>query len=693
MKGRAGAGWVVVLAGLLAAAGGAAVRATARAPLPDLAGAAAAARRHIEQALAAQARALEPTAVAAGRIRELEAALDMNVDRATCQDLLENEEWWSSFRSTFPMTAVIVDGPLGVVGPAVAGLADSEIVRRARQTGVASGVLPGKERAFLAAAATVATARRLEKKPVVMMAAPLDGAVFKSISESTGDVVGLADGATLLQVAGPLGVAAPAGAAAPGGATGGPAALGRNLRPLLDSASTEPRFLEDGWVGVAWPIGGGLSLLAAFAPPPTPVAPMNRGLPMLVGGGLLVVAGAALVMRARATRARTQASPKASPQAPEAEGESGVRGTANAARTVGGAPAVGRGDQSATGPGSAPGSRAANPAARGISGDRGSIAYATKPNPLAAPPETLGRYELIERIGEGGMAEIFFAAARGAENFVRYFVVKRMHPQLARNKEAVNQFIDEGRLQAGLVHSNIVPVFDFGKAEGEYFLALEYIHGKDVSQIVQRHVEHFGRPLDAPIAMFIVSEVLEALAFAHSQIAQDGTPMDIVHRDVSPGNVLVSYRGEVKLTDFGIAKSDRRVSHTEVGMVKGNASFMSPEQARGEAVDIRSDLFSAGLVLFYCMTSQYLYRGETTLNRLLRAAVGPATSQFDQIDQLPIEAAKVLRRALALDPGKRYASAAEFAQEVSATMAGRNELTRVMDVLFPTSQRRDLRGV
>ena len=305
----------------------------------------------------------------------------------------------------------------------------------------------------------------------------------------------------------------------------------------------------------------------------------------------------------------------------------------------------------------------------------------------------MGRYELIERIGEGGMAEIFFAAARGAENFVRYFVVKRMHPQLARNQEAVNQFIDEGRLQAGLVHSNIVPVFDFGKAEGEYFLALEYIHGKDVGQIVQRHVEHFGRPLDPALAFYIVHDVLEALSYAHSQTAKDGTPMAIVHRDVSPGNVLVSYRGEVKLTDFGIAKADRRVSHTEVGMVKGNASFMSPEQARGEVVDVRSDVFSAGLVLFYCMTSQYLYRGETTLNRLLRAAVGPATSQFDQIDQLPLEAARVLRRALALDPEKRYSSAVEFGRDLTSIMAGRTELTRVMDALFPASLRRDLRGV
>jgi serine/threonine-protein kinase len=303
----------------------------------------------------------------------------------------------------------------------------------------------------------------------------------------------------------------------------------------------------------------------------------------------------------------------------------------------------------------------------------------------------LGRYRLIERIGEGGMAEIFFAAAYGAEDFVRHFVVKRMHPHLARSREVVNQFIDEARLQAGLVHSNIVPVFDFGKADEEYFLALEYIHGRDVGQLVQRHIELRGRPLDLPVAFYIAHEVLEALAFAHSQLSKEGAPLDIVHRDVAPGNVLVSYRGEVKLTDFGIAKAERRISRTEVGMVKGNAGFMSPEQARGESVDKRSDVFSAGVVLFYCLTGQLLYRGETTMNRLLRAAVGPATSQFSQIEKLPLPAAQVLRRALALDPDKRYPNATEFQRGVKPNAASRPELAELMDSLFPVAERRDMR--
>ena len=166
--------------------------------------------------------------------------------------------------------------------------------------------------------------------------------------------------------------------------------------------------------------------------------------------------------------------------------------------------------------------------------------------PPAGQGVTLGRYRLLERIGEGGMAEIFIAAAHGAEGFVRNFVVKRMHPHLARSRDAVNQFIDEGRLQSALVHSNIVPVFDFGRAGEEYFLALEYIHGRDLERLVRRHVEKFGRSLPVQVAFYILHEVLDALGYAHARTDQAGKSLGIVHRDVSPGNILVSVsrRGE-----------------------------------------------------------------------------------------------------------------------------------------------------
>jgi len=431
-------------------------------------------------------------------------------------------------------------------------------------------------------------------------------------------------------------------------------------------------------------------LLAAFTAPAPPPPPIHPGGAVAGLGGLIAFGG----MIAAVTRRRRPASSGPGTSAGKA-GDGGDEGDGapadQPARRVGSQetnPARGR----------APAPSPPRQVARTVNFPGASEAHAGTV-PLAAVSASargssgthMGRYELIERIGEGGMAEIFFAAARGEKNFVRYFVVKRMHPHLARHREAVDQFTDEARLQATLVHSNIVPVFDFGMEQGEYFLALEYIHGRDVGQVLDRHLERFGGPLEMGAAFYVMHDVLEALAFAHSQTEKDGTPLEIIHRDVSPGNVLVSYRGEVKLTDFGIAKADRRISRTEAGTVKGNASFMSPEQARGETVDQRSDIFSAGMVLYYCLTAQLLYRGETTVNRLLRAAVGPATSQFSLIEQLPLPAAKALHRALALDPNDRYQNAAEFARDLAPHMVGRPEMMALMDALFPASLRRDLR--
>ena len=649
----------LVGAGMLLGAGGLALRSVARVPISDLGPPTEEARARIDQALAAEARALEPAAVEAAHVPELTAALDMGADRTTYQDLLDNEDWWARTRSRFPLSALIGDGPLAIVGPGTADLAKSAVVRAAREHGVASGILPGIGRGFAAAAAAVPQAKRRGGPAVVLVGVLVDGAALKRVSDLTGDAVGLSDGKKLIEA-------------------GGPGEPGRAFAALVGYEDSGPRPLGDGRVGAAWPIGGGLWLLGAFRSPPPPKRPVNLGLLLTVAGVVM----AALGMIVAVSR-RTKGTP----------GWSG-----NRPREFGPPPAPDRHLPKAT-PDFGARPRGPVPLPPSVSDfpevppahPQGNLSVASMPLAVPDVPTRLGRYELIERIGEGGMAEIFFAAARGAEDFVRHFVVKRMHPHLARRREAVNQFIDEARLQAALVHSNIVPVFDFGKAEGEYFLALEYIHGKDVGQVVQRHVEQFGGPLDLELAFYIVHDVLDALSYAHCQTAKDGTPLDIVHRDVAPGNVLVSYRGEVKLTDFGIAKADKRVSRTEVGMVKGNASFMSPEQARGEVVDQRSDIFSAGLVLFYCLTGDLIYRGETTLNRLLRAAVGPATSQFGHIDQLPLPAAKVLRRALAIDPTKRYANAVEFARDLVANMGDRSKLAQMMDVLFPTTLRRDLR--
>jgi len=650
-------GWVAAVLGVGLLGTGFFLRSSMRAPPVDLTQPARQAHERIERTFASQARELEPKVVEAARVPELVAALNMGADRTTFQDLLETEDWWGPYRKHFPLSGVVTaGGPLGLLSPGPADIEFRSWLRSMGGRALYSALLPGRGRAFLVAMARVTIAKPDGDGPVAILGTLLDHAALARVFESTGDCVGLADESKLLESAG----------------SGEP---GRILTALAGRKDESPLVLEDGRVGMAWTVGAGLSILAAFRPPPTLVPTPSYGpIGLIVAGTVVMLVGFGLGL---SPRKRRQERPSRRRENSEdvGAGEAGAASTAGGAKTVYG--------------------RQARTAAALALKPAETDSEDPPPSDSASEPQVsfhqMGRYRLIERIGEGGMAEIFFAVAHGAEGFVRHFVVKRMHHEIAQNRTAVNQFIDEAKVQARLVHSNIVPVFDFGKVGDEYFLALEYIHGRDLHQVVHKHVEHFGRPLDISTAFYILHEVMVALAFAHAQTEKDGTPMDVVHRDVAPGNVLVSYQGEVKLTDFGIAKAERRVSRTEVGMIKGNASFMSPEQARGGVVDQRSDIFSAGLVLYHCLTGQPLYRGETPMSNLLGASLGPGTTQFGLIDQLQLPAAQILRQALAVDPDKRYPSATAFGLDLAPHMGTRAETGRLMDILFPAEQRRDLR--
>jgi len=316
--------------------------------------------------------------------------------------------------------------------------------------------------------------------------------------------------------------------------------------------------------------------------------------------------------------------------------------------------------------------------------DRPTSHSATAIAPRTSPGElTFGRYTLLDRLGEGGMAEVYTAVTFGAEGFRRKFVVKRLRPEFSREQNMVDQFIDEANLASSMVHSNIVPVFDFGKVGDEYFIAQEYILGRDLARFTRQSMEKDGRPPPLAAVLYIASETLKALEYAHAKTSETGTPLGIVHRDVSPSNVLVSARGEVKLFDFGIVKAEGRVTQTQSGVVKGNVTFMSPEQARGSQVDARADLFSLGLVVFYMLNGHVLYAGNTTYELLVRAATGPGSNELAQLDALPGAAAAILRRALEVRPEDRFQSAREFRDAISPHLGtGGSELASLIQHLF-----------
>jgi tRNA A-37 threonylcarbamoyl transferase component Bud32 len=294
------------------------------------------------------------------------------------------------------------------------------------------------------------------------------------------------------------------------------------------------------------------------------------------------------------------------------------------------------------------------------------------------------RYEVVAPLGEGGMARVSVVQVRGAEGFKRQFVLKRLRPELVSNQEIVAQFVDEARLGASLVHSNIVPVFDFGRDEEGYFIAQEYILGRDLDALIQASKTRRGRALEPAVVMMVAGEALKALSYAHTRNDDQGRPLGLVHRDVSPNNLMVSARGEVKLLDFGIVKSEQRLTKTQTGVVKGNLFFMSPEQARAGQVDRRSDLFSLGMTLYTALTGETLYEGSSSFELLTRAGNGLTQADFDEVADLPQGLGAVLTRALQMDPAARYADAEEFARAIAAcgTPATSNEVQALIDSLL-----------
>jgi eukaryotic-like serine/threonine-protein kinase len=272
----------------------------------------------------------------------------------------------------------------------------------------------------------------------------------------------------------------------------------------------------------------------------------------------------------------------------------------------------------------------------------------------------LGPYELGERLGTGGMAEVYVARRAGPHGFAKRFAVKRILPQLARDPRFCAMFCDEARICAALSHPNIVQVVDFGEHDGELFMAMEYVDGISGAKLL-RTVASRGERFPFGAALFIAHEVLRALSFAHEACDERGRPLGIVHRDVSPGNVLIGRAGEVKLTDFGIVRSafvDRR---TYPGELKGKLGYMSPEQVIGAEVDPRSDLFTVGIVLAEMLLARPLFPGRNELDILTRIHEADLRVLERYGADLPAEIVAVLKKALSRDRQARFQSARDFA--------------------------------
>jgi len=278
-------------------------------------------------------------------------------------------------------------------------------------------------------------------------------------------------------------------------------------------------------------------------------------------------------------------------------------------------------------------------------------------------PSQLGPYTLVERVAAGGMAEVYVARRRGPHGFEKTVAVKRILPELAQDHDFVSMFVDEARVSARLCHPNVVQVFDFGEESGELYMAMEYVEGTTVAKLVRAAASQ-DVPLPLEVVLHVVLSVLRALEHAHGMRGEQGRPLGLVHRDVSPGNMLVSRGGEVKLTDFGIVRAAELERRTNVGQVKGKLGYMSPEQVLGKDLDPRSDLFTVGIVLAELLTRTPLFGSGNEIAVLERIRDGDVSSFERTAEDVPDDVKRLVYRALAPTPQDRFASASVFAEAV-----------------------------
>src|SRR3954470_483138 len=276
------------------------------------------------------------------------------------------------------------------------------------------------------------------------------------------------------------------------------------------------------------------------------------------------------------------------------------------------------------------------------------------------------RYHVVSKIAHGGMAEIFLALQKGEQGFQKPVVLKRILPSLAEDPKFVRMFVDEAHIAATLNHSNLVQVLDLGKSGDQYFLVLEFVDGWSLEQ-VRRRAQQAKLKLPMPLALTVVGALCRGLAYVHTR-ERNGKPLGIVHRDVTPQNVLISQEGEVKLADFGIAKAVGKSEKSATGVIKGKVAYMSPEQAQARPLDARSDLFSVGTLLYLLTTGQKPFDGATDLDVIIQVRRARPDKPSTLVRDMNPDVERLINRALRADVSKRWQSAEQMADRIDAVL-------------------------